>query len=920
MPDGTAPTASEEAPILPAVCREERRRADLRRDPDLQGIDYLEVRPQGGRGGRPALAVHFVATPDRSRLEAVVRELANDWRDAPGDRKGAAVRILGGERRPVEVVEVRAETDAGEHTLVVETAAEGDFSTYTLVLRHDELDPSFSASDFTFKVDCPSHFDCEPGAPPAPLPESEGPPVDYMAKDFASFRRALEDLAPRLSPDWEEFHAADVGTALIELLAHAADQLSYFQDAVANEAYLQTARRRISVRRHARLVDYPMHDGASARTVIHVAVEGVSSARTLPRGTQFLTHLEGGLSGVPGPPPAAIPAEVRREAAGKADAVFESRREVRVHPDLNCLPIHTWGEVECHLPEGATSVDLEGNYQKPEDGGGAAGRAYFERGDLLLLEEVYGPTTGREADADPTRRQVVRVQNVELHEDPLPDESGSRDVTRVHWRDEDALDRSFCLATRYEPGDDGDAAAVELCGEEVTAREIRPTVARGNLVVADHGRRRAPGPDADRPAPATDGARAEGRYRVEVPGVDRTQSGAGDGRPPRVRLREAPLSYWTPPPDRDEPARRLVEHEGHERARAARPPVVAKGEPPQGTAWEPIETLLDAGPFDPRFVVETDDRGRAELRFGDGVLGRRPASGAVFEVTYRTGVGPAGEVGFGALSHLMLPEDVPGVPEDLRARGAAGADPCGDGSAPERLEASQVAGVRNPLPARGGVAPESAERVKRLAPEAFRAEQFRAVTEDDYASVAEEHPEVSAAVAEFRWTGSWHTVFLVLDPVGRTGLPPKLAEAVRERVAGQALAGYDLEVLPPRYVPLDVGLRVCVEPDHFRSDVEEAVRARLVGPRRGPSEPFFHPDRFTFGEPLYLSELLAAVEGVEGVDWVEPTRLRRFGEEGPSAAIDAAVFTVGSQEVVRLEHDRSFPERGVLRLEMRGGR
>ena len=50
--------------------------------------------------------------------------------------------------------------------------------------------------------------------------------------------------------------------ALVELLAYAGDQLSYYQDAVATEAYLGTARRRVSVRRHARLVDYPMHDGA----------------------------------------------------------------------------------------------------------------------------------------------------------------------------------------------------------------------------------------------------------------------------------------------------------------------------------------------------------------------------------------------------------------------------------------------------------------------------------------------------------------------------------------------------------------------------------------------------------------------------------------------------------------------------------
>ena len=73
-----------------------------------------------------------------------------------------------------------------------------------------------------------------------------------------TFYKVLDTEACLLQPD--------LGTALVELLAYAADHLSYQQDAVANEAYLETARRRVSVRRHARLVDYRMHDGASART------------------------------------------------------------------------------------------------------------------------------------------------------------------------------------------------------------------------------------------------------------------------------------------------------------------------------------------------------------------------------------------------------------------------------------------------------------------------------------------------------------------------------------------------------------------------------------------------------------------------------------------------------------------------------
>ena len=74
----------------------------------------------------------------------------------------------------------------------------------------------------------------------------------------------LDRLAITL-PQWQERSPADLGVMLVELMAYAADHLSYYQDAIATEAYLGTARKRVSVRRHARLLDYLMNDGCNAR-------------------------------------------------------------------------------------------------------------------------------------------------------------------------------------------------------------------------------------------------------------------------------------------------------------------------------------------------------------------------------------------------------------------------------------------------------------------------------------------------------------------------------------------------------------------------------------------------------------------------------------------------------------------------------
>src|SRR6185295_2673156 len=164
---------------------------------------------------------------------------------------------------------------------------------------------------------------------------------------------------------------------------------------------------------------------------------------------------------------------------------------------------------------------------------------------------------------------------------------------------------------------------------------------------------------------------------------------------------------------------------------------------------------------------------------------------------------------------------------------------------------------------------------------------FRAVTEADYVAAALKLPQVAGAVAAFRWTGSWHTVFVGIDPRdpddlitlpgGRTRLAPRLEARVRAHLTRYKLAGYDLEVCAGEYVPLRVELDLCVRAGYFRGDVVEAVR-RALDNRAHPdgSKGFFHSDHFTFAQPVYLSRLYAAVEAVEGVDSLVVTVFERY--------------------------------------------
>jgi hypothetical protein len=81
----------------------------------------------------------------------------------------------------------------------------------------------------------------------------------------------------------------------------------------------------------------------------------------------------------------------------------------------------------------------------------------------------------------------------------------------------------------------------------------------------------------------------------------------------------------------------------------------------------------------------------------------------------------------------------------------------------------------------------------------------------------------------------------------------------------------------------------------------------------------FHPDRFTFGSPVYLSAIVAAAQGVEGVQSVTAQAFQRQRDDA-SSALDTGVLPMGRLEIAQLDNDPSFPEHGVLELTFGGGK
>lgn len=838
------------------VCQNEERRAFLR-DPaknphHLNGIDFLEV-VDGGRKEDEPLRQRFLAV----RL----------FRDVTASLGADNVRIEGGAQAPRVGVQwalrwqhvlaapgipqkekdfLTAQLgvpDLPARLLIIRTSTTGDYSIYRLrvvkspsVLEpRDDFDPRMSEVDFSFKVECASDFDCKPVSHCTPELADE-PEISYLAKDYASFRRLMLDRLSVIAPDWRERSPADLGVALVEILAYVGDQLSYFQDAVATEAYLGTARKRISVRRHARLVDYFLHEGVNARTWVTFKVGADAEGKTLPgakagqRGTRVFTRW----SAVG----AVVPQDQLAKAVDAGAAVFETLDDVTLRRRHNEIAFYTWSDRECCLPAGATAATLMGPlpHLRPVNAG--------ETGDLLLFEEVLGPETGDPADADPRHRHVVRLTRVTPGEDRLNDQP----VVEIEWDAADALPFPLCISA--------------VTDDKHGAKPIEGvSVARGNVAPADHG------------------------YTVEGEELGETP----EDRPFRPVLEHGPLTHAVPllRDFRKQPAVAFRDYRPDE----ARPAIHLQAE---GDLWSPRRDLLSSSKFDRGFVAEVEEDGRTRVRFGDDENGKAPAVKTAFKATYRAGNGKAGNLGAEALVHVVVDA----------------ADP---------LLEKGIEGVRNPLPAWGGIEPESLEEARQYAPQAFRFQQ-RAVTEADYAEVAERHREVQRAAATFRWTGSWYTVFLTVDRVGGRKVDPDFEARLRAHMERFRMAGYDLEVDGPRFVPLDLVLQVCVKPDYFRSQVKGALLDRfssrtLPDGRRG----FFHPDEWTFGQPVYLSGIYAAAGEIEGVESVKVVRFQRLGRLAVKE-IAEGVLTVDRLEIARLDNDPNFQENGRLEISMGGGK
>lgn len=1106
-------------------CCDENRKSAVLASSMLNGIDYLEVLDSAAvplsLPRQQVLLVHCLKTAPSGLAQTNVLISGGE---SITDVNAVTVGVASAPPSTLATTPVTTLSGAAQqylqtlpdaaNVLVIATNVAGDFSTYTLRLVNDIVqaeqdsfevtevlagfDPQLAEVEFSFKVECGPNFDCNPQTPSCPPNLPAPPPINYLAKDYGSFRTILLDRMNQLLPSWGATSEADMGIMLAELIAYVGDQFSYHQDAIATEAYIETARSRVSLRRHARLVDYFVHDGCNARVWMQVPVQGNPGEEVFldRKLTRFYTY-------APGMPANLQVGSGNEEAALLAGVqVFEPICDSLLYPELNQMQFYTWGDTNCCLPQGATEATLLGSYPN------------LQAGDVLIFEEVKGPQTGDPADADIRHRCAVRLTAVVTQMpsgSPLVDplfEAGTgkpitapgqtpTPITEIQWAEDDALPFPVCISSTW----------LDENSDEQSVTNV--SIALGNIVLADHGLSFTgkslgvvPSPSIFYPANSaanrcspTQPTPVPVRFRPQVPDSPLTQAvplsvvplpavgnpetagivslgGLGsvsltnaDGyvsltlettnpqgwpalfgvmvkanganpanidvsvvynppggsaglhrqitvesftnlsllsgnsnyavtainagsqliqvqagsatapvgfpaaptmlsstgpvvledlsSPPRIYMTaqaESPSSwpqlfgvqalpdanptyfdldvFYNPPSGAGVAVPVLVEQflglspatvaglvdeessliaiDSYAQTpdpslsaydlmnvdpSTAMPEITLSGTSGVSTTtWDPLKDLLESGASDPVFVVEVESNNVATLRFGDGTNGEAPDSGTSFTADYRVGNGTAGNVGADSVTYVA--------------------------AADARIQNAQCT---NPLPAAGGTDPETTDQIRRRAPQAFLTQE-RAITMTDYQSFAEANPQVDQAVASLRWTGSWYTVFVSVEPQGGGQLTSTLQQKILSNLEQYRLAGQDLQLDSPQYVSLEIALQVCVDPNYFQKDVQQAL-LQVLGSQILPNgqKGYFFADNFTFGQTVYLSPIYAAARSVPGVIAVTATVFQPQGAD-TSQYLAAGEIPLGSLQVARLANDPSFPDRGQLTISMEGGK
>ncbi|MGH3250351.1 MAG: hypothetical protein ACRDOI_29680, partial [Trebonia sp.] len=537
---------------------------------------------------------------------------------------------------------------------------------------------------------------------------------------------------------------------------------------------------------------------------------------------------------------------------------------------------YRWDPSETWLRRGATSMWLDGH-----------GHGFYP-GQRLLIDTSA-------AAGDSPVREIVQVTAAEQRTDPVQ----GRPVTLVRW-----LDRLVS---------DHDLTRTELAGNLLPAVHGRVTE---ELFAIPGG---APPPAVPLAIVRADHGDSPVHYRFTLAGPLAWRAVlVPDGGPARPRplltvQEQAPAERYTEISPGTRPDSRLLSHQNS---------VYLCGPAPGRAAWPWVPRLIDADGTTRAFTVTPEryspagvaadptfsdyDGDGATVRFGDGTFGRPPVPGTTFRAWYLAGGGEVGNVAADTIVAVA-----PGDPAN-----------------------GLVWRCTNPFAATGGADAETHAQTRARAPQQVRSGLLSLAGPGDYAAAALSFPSPGAggppavgdppgaggpawarqAIAAARWTGSWLSTATVVDPVTAEPAAPQLASLadLAESLNARRLAGTDISVGLARYRRLDLRITCVARLGHRPGDVAAAVLAGLA-PQAGAGgvTGFFGHDRWTFGQPLETSALIAAIQSCPGVAGVIRADYRWAHGPGEWRPL-RATLGIAPGEILRIDNDQDQPGHGLL--------
>jgi predicted phage baseplate assembly protein len=275
--------------------------------------------------------------------------------------------------------------------------------------------------------------------------------------------------------------------------------------------------------------------------------------------------------------------------------------------------------------------------------------------------------------------------------------------------------------------------------------------------------------------------------------------------------------------------------------------------------WEEVPSLYGLDVHSQKYIVHIDNDAKATVIFGDGKMGARLPSGTEnVTTTYRSGIGPDGEVDAGSLTMLQT-------------------RPLG------------IKDVINPLPALGSEAPQDLDKARANAPQTVLTFD-RIVSLRDFEDFSRSFAGIGKAKAVAVWNKERFMVHVtVASATGRViGTDSDLYKDLVDAIGNASDPGQKFQV--DSYIPsfFNVKARVMVDSRNTPAFVIAAAETAL--------KDAFSFEKRTFGQPVTTADIVSVIQKVPGIVAIDLDQLYRYQDNVP----------------IPEPHEQIIPDSGIL--------